>query len=621
MPIQFEPLCSNLIETYSVLHDSTGSSQLVANFSGSCLYNASTGWGRLWRWFYNFLALFGQYKDIAEKKLLRAIGQTEKLFKQQMGELNPSLVSYRQYLDGVSQEESAAIEGAKKKIYRWNRPVKLLTGLLNNKKVEDATLSKISFLALIKDVRCEKVQRYEDVICLEELVRSVSAYPLPTAALKKLSLEKRSSQLSPLTDGERKDLHEWLVPLEAKAKKGTINFSCLHRGLRSFLELTGRDNEGDAKELPITDRLTILEWNLHQQIQASFKYDLFSYEDRAHMQWRNALVEGDKVFCGQSAFTLGPLCSDGKDLLFNVQDNEDQLVWVSNNPIALLLKERLQRRQALIPAVGIIAIDPAGSCAVIEKLHATDTYMISSEASKKQFIEFIQRLSGFIQEGCCPDVSMLQVDREGRFKRGIEAFTLAGEVSSPKAMTFLDLISFVAKMCRQDYAFYKEVMQKTGLWGGEYPAAQFYKELAQRVLEHRLQDDVEKETRILASTRSIVNETMILRAVALQKGMGQLLVKGTAWLSGYPHKGEGAAKQAMEAAGLFLEEQYRYLEDKILYWPFIKEMILEKWMQSKEWRGKFAPPPGTPTLVQTPGSHQKRFSFASLFSPTADLSK
>src|SRR5262249_34317397 len=98
---------------------------LVANLSGTRLYDDRCGWGRLWRWFYSLSAwLIGN--SVHESRLKRAIGLTHQLYHTHLQQLEPELKKYRQYLVRMGNEiplKEVDYALARRRITQWNEAV------------------------------------------------------------------------------------------------------------------------------------------------------------------------------------------------------------------------------------------------------------------------------------------------------------------------------------------------------------------------------------------------------------------------------------------------------------------------------------------------------------------
>ena len=182
----------NLQEIYSSVH----SGELVANFKGTHLYNTSTGWGYLWKWFYNvFGCIFNR-----EEKLQKAIVKTHTIFQDKLKEVTQYVEKYRSYLQQKCEEypvDDIEFTQARKGITSWNRKTRQFQKLVEQKNSKlmalfakylnyDEEKGNIPF----SNPSSETCKDYQMFIDLEGVMHE----PIPFYILEKLSAGKQMNR-------------------------------------------------------------------------------------------------------------------------------------------------------------------------------------------------------------------------------------------------------------------------------------------------------------------------------------------------------------------------------------------------------------------------------------------
>ncbi|HEV8052141.1 MAG TPA: hypothetical protein VGP47_06585, partial [Parachlamydiaceae bacterium] len=119
---------SNFREIYHALkYPGEQQFPLVANLSGTRIYDSRYCWGRIWRWFYQLTAWTTGSRHLQESALKLAILRTHSLFHQEMAKVQLPLKSYLDYLH-VCAKGYIVREGtffpARSLITNWNASTK-----------------------------------------------------------------------------------------------------------------------------------------------------------------------------------------------------------------------------------------------------------------------------------------------------------------------------------------------------------------------------------------------------------------------------------------------------------------------------------------------------------------
>ena len=96
---------------------------LVANLSGTRIYDSTRGWGRLWRWFYRIIDRL-TLQNYRLSKLQQAVEYTHRIFQEQLISLRQHMTCYETYLQkagGGYEIIEGPVHDARKGIRLWNQ--------------------------------------------------------------------------------------------------------------------------------------------------------------------------------------------------------------------------------------------------------------------------------------------------------------------------------------------------------------------------------------------------------------------------------------------------------------------------------------------------------------------
>lgn len=127
---------SNLQEIYTVAHRPlTDSPTLIANLSGTRVYDTSRCWGRFWRIIYSIVWLFAG-DSLRIRKLQNALYKTHEIFREHHVKIKHYIDQYDKYLKraitgrSVKEDECAVIRSA---ITNWNDSTRPFLKFINRK--------------------------------------------------------------------------------------------------------------------------------------------------------------------------------------------------------------------------------------------------------------------------------------------------------------------------------------------------------------------------------------------------------------------------------------------------------------------------------------------------------
>lgn len=145
-------LRQNLQEIWSAVgateHDEAKRIPLVPNYSGTHVYDARAGYGRLWRWFFTIACfLFGN--GCKNERLIKAIEAIHTMFQTQAEQLQETARKYKTALQNIGEGrdiDEASYLSIKKEIIEWNESTKPFVKLMQ--KHTDPRTKEITHIAL-----------------------------------------------------------------------------------------------------------------------------------------------------------------------------------------------------------------------------------------------------------------------------------------------------------------------------------------------------------------------------------------------------------------------------------------------------------------------------------------
>jgi len=186
---------------------------LVPNLFGTRLYSKNfLGWGRLWKWFFDLLEIFGN-TSFKEKKIKQALRLTHTIFFQELDRASKSAKRYENYLKG---ESKGSISPERRVLFKWEKATK--TFLHAFKKETFSKLNAIVYSELPKDPLKNPFSSPEQEILVNKMcaVVALEGYfreRLPLEVLKKVALK------SPLSFWENKTFSRFSKKIEKTAAK------------------------------------------------------------------------------------------------------------------------------------------------------------------------------------------------------------------------------------------------------------------------------------------------------------------------------------------------------------------------------------------------------------------
>lgn len=516
MTLHLELLSDNFQEIYHALHSTEKKGlNLVSNPSGTRIYDATRGWGRLWRWFYQIIE-WATGKGTRLNKLKDAILYTHNVFQAQLPLIQRYLIHYEKYLKQSAggyavNEDNYFI--SRKVITHWNASTGPFVKLMQRQSYPKMNqllhycfgqeLSRQQTKQLFSSPDTERLKQCQKIINLEGILQG----PLPLAIFKKFIKNK------PLNALEYKELDKWIK----KANKISPDVRLFHEALAALTFLWKKD-----AEKPIDDTLELVRLEAFLEERGCA---IFQKEDPKHIQWRRQLKKGVQLAYKENIITLGnqivPSTSrNDRTLVFNLDNSTNHVVLTAQNKVVLPLKKFKQQHasECGIEPAKILDVLEDGRWGIMEKLKPLNSRKWSSVSGSisnedRTEIESIKNLlQSFVRKNFTPESfskASLMFDSQNQLK------TLKS--TSKCAFDFNALEDFIYQFSSGNLTIFQYLMENTGL--SSHLTAQFYCDMIANALRGDLAhaDDMAGIYKI--SDPKVVDRTNLLtnQVVTLQK--------------------------------------------------------------------------------------------------------
>lgn len=474
------------------------SQPLVSNFSGSKLYQASAGWGRIWSWIFSFLDFYTG-KNYRNEKLAVAIEKTRQVFHEQFGHIKEHAKKYQEYLRCKEQNlhvDEAPYYACRRALLDWLKA----TSPYTVRYLLDPEKKKQDPLNVAKLFSKEELRELKELEFLAPLLRLET--DLQTAI--PLQIFCKISRKQELKNSEAAFLKKWL---KACDEESCISPGEMDRALRGLEKILSNFDLSHLRRALI-----------------DHGFQLFNKKDAEHIAWRNSLKAGSKIETSQGQVTLGErLCrKDPKNdsiQVYAIAEDPNKVVWIGVNSVIPRLKEAYRSEEAGIPSAQCYEIDKEGRFAICERLHnaladiewqtVSNAKLLTREDQDiltpvAKLLNWCIQLQVTPQE-FSPEYLMFNTKGALRFAR----LCYMQEFSHPSVE------DFILKTAKGNQVIYDFLMRASGML--KKPEHQFYRKVVEMALK--------KETVSLSdmgAKYSIVNSEVIDRAEALYKEVSQM---------------------------------------------------------------------------------------------------
>jgi hypothetical protein len=472
MSLQVDLLRDNFQEIYHAVHTSSPSTlPLVANYSGTRIYDARMGWGRLWMWFYRFSCLWSN-QDLRLEKLRSAILNTHSLFHRQMRLVNDHLSNYHCYLQRASKGykiDETAFKASRKAITSWNTATKPFIQMMQ--KMDHCRMRRLleyCFKAKLQPKEAppfftmkesRQLRNCQALIDIEGTLHS----PLPLIPIRKFIRGK------PLNTIDLKEINKWIK----QANKSVKSAAVLHKALGSLTEEYSKKEDLHKKT-----NAAALEMFLESK-----GCTLFELEDAKHLQWRQQLKAGSKLIVENEELTLADeICSSYSELdkvrVFAIKEKPECVVLIAQNKAALpmrFLKHQAGDSYGIAPA-SFFYIAGNGAFALMERLQPLNSIQWSSSQGKISkedepiLNSLVNLLQWLVKQNHTPSrftADSIMFDNQYRLK--------SLKPASKQDFDFNALEDFTFQCAAGNLTIFQHLMTGSGLH--KHAAAKFYQDL------------------------------------------------------------------------------------------------------------------------------------------------
>lgn len=501
-------LKSNLQEIYyaAQAHGNTAL-PLVANYSGTHIYDATRGWGRLWLWIYNVTAWFTTH-DLRLEKLKQAILHTHKLFHTQLTNTLPHISAYQTYLKQAGngyEPKEYDYHNARKQITIWNSSTRPFLHLikkhshpyLNNLLhfcFEDKFTSPTKLFTTPSQLR---LRQYLKIIDLE----GISQGPLPLYIFKKIMRKK------PLNSFENKELDRWIKKINGLK----IPVHILHKGLSSLCLQYKKPSETHSPEK--------LELSLEER-----GCTILQCDDPKHLKWRQKAKKDTSFQIDQKQLTLKselfPTSNKATQDVTHAYavDNDAYIALIAQNRAALGLRnlKHTSANTCGIECASFIGITKDERIGLLERLKPIDSKQWTSTESKinPQDTPLITALSDLLKAMVQQNLTIsplsldtLMIDKNGRLK--------STKPLKELPFDFNAIDDFLRACSGNNTTIFEHLLKLSGL--PTHPTALFYRDIVSNAVlgETIAADD-------LAGIHKIADPQVVDRGTILAKQIATL---------------------------------------------------------------------------------------------------
>jgi len=439
---------------------------LVPNLSGTRVYFAAYGWGRVWKWFFVLLTYFAPSK-FKEKKIHRALQKTETLCLDFFNTSSASAKSFRSYLlrkTVGSEIDERSFYRVKRDIITWNRITSSFQRL--SRKCNCLPLFIAIYFPqlapLMRSKRAQRLLRYQKLLDLEGCLRA----PLPLHILTKLACAKKLNKKEELV------IRRWnRVP--------DLNVRRLHSALKAFLRIFKK--ELFPKTADFSPKLLQLERNL-----LALDCEVFYQRDPLHIQWRSKLQPGDVLQYLSEKIVLGRQIgakTDDNNLVFTLQGDDHRVVVIGINRAILGLKKQLtEKKGGCLHSAKCLGIVSSGRFAIYQRLHGSlNDYQWKTTGQQIHpqdlcmLIPVENMLHWMIEQKCSPQkfaVHHLMFDNNNTLKYS--------KTCLPEPFNYTLVEEFVFKLAKGNAAIFKHLMECSGV--SSHPFRDYYAKMLDEAL-------------------------------------------------------------------------------------------------------------------------------------------
>lgn len=507
-----KPMSRNMQELFVATTVGSSRHALVSNLSGTKLYYAKAGWGKLWNVFYCFWSLFFGVA-LKHKNLKKALVKTDTLFKELTEKIKEVVAAYKKNLTSHLEEDASfnpkLLDKYRWLMTQWNDATKPFLKLIhsgNNKQIRSLwhryfgwnMTKQISDAPFQCGAFFQEIRKYQHLINLDRIIQVET----PLVVLRKLSQEKK------LLKEEENKLSIWIKAINENSKKMTV--SRLHRGLKALVSHIETYQWREGLKNP---SVATLEVELVKK-----GCSIFRQIDPKHLQWREHLKEDSLLYCNEWELLLGSRMGVSKkednNLVYAIQKRDDIVAVIGKNTAILGIKKKLIDDYSYgIRSARCVEVDNSGKCAIVERLRMPLSSFewsqdeTPTEMDQKQAFPIIGQIKWCVDQGRTPinlSEKYLLFDKQGVLKN--QKVSLEGPFNYPA------LESFARGCSAKSNVIFKYIMKESGLF--DHPYRKYYLEVVEKTLS---KDPVDLEDLAAFDPHRITDPLVTEQAKCLKK--------------------------------------------------------------------------------------------------------
>jgi hypothetical protein len=429
--------------------------ELVSNFSETRVYLSTSGWGRLWTWFYNWKKLLFN-DDIRLSKLRTTIQNIDEIFSEEPENVRVHAESYEEYLQlrlNSNDVEENDYHEARRGIMNWHQATKFYFKERNIVQQTDLCskyLEVDEFLPFFSEVPDGYFSQLHHIIKMEGKFRG----PLP------LDLIQKGVTGQKMTKTETTNLLGWITQCR--------KVRSVHKLLTSISPFI--DNPDVAKfELDCLKK----------------QNTLFKEIDWKHIEWREKLQPGMQL----GEYTLGEQVGGKTDsfdeqIFFEVEEDPSLLFMFSTN------RSLLRTKEIWAPEGGwglhtpvFHYIDPQEKYALIEKFEfpISEINWVSTLGIMPQDKQIANPIANFVKWLLNYDMSLSQLHPK-YIMFDAEYVLRSVKIQERVPMNFPALEKFLVEAANGNLSVFQYLMDQSGLSRGKH--AYFYRTAIKEALKN-----------------------------------------------------------------------------------------------------------------------------------------
>lgn len=499
MSLHLGPVKDNFREISHAIYRNNEKLSLVANFSGTRIYDSGCGWGKIWQWFYSIVECLAG-RGIWLSKLKTAILNTHAQFQQKLPLISAHATQYARYLkkscNGYAVNENDFF-AARKAITEWNHATsRFIKIAANPKQVKLSQLFNLCFDHASAEVfsfpEYRALKRYQKIIDLEGFTNG----PLPLGQLEKAFLGKM------LNESDQSVLKKWVRKINLS--------SCTVRQLHAALRAIQEELTQPGEERPNLGKMELC--------LEEYGCTLFKQPDPRHLHWRNQIQPGVQI---DSEFILGeqigkkPVGFD-EFKIYDVDNYEDLVLIIGHNEAVLEMRQiKHSRENYAIEPVQFLGLDTRGRWAVMEKLQPLNgqewtSHTTLTRGDRQRSEKIVNLLKWLVEEEQTPqNFSPYTLMFDQNFQLKSLKPTLPGDFD------YNALEDFAFQYASGNPIVFQHLMEASGL--SRHQTAEFYYEVVEYALKGEAFDIDD-----LGGIYNVTDQKVIDRGLSLQTDILQI---------------------------------------------------------------------------------------------------